>query len=358
MDENLQFSYFSGRNYEVTGYKTEELVGNSRRDVTAEKMADPNWQQHINDLEAHRPFNDFCYELLRPDGDSVHISISGTPVFDDQGVFTGYRGTGTDITKRQEAEAEFLASKEQAEFANRTKTEFLANMSHELRTPLNSILGFSEILMRETLGSHSNPKYLEYSEEIHSSGSHLLSLISEVLDLSKLEVGELGISESEIDVAETVNICIKLIEGRSYEKQILRSSEVPSNLPRLYADELHFRQILLNLLSNAVKFTPTSGAIKVSVRLSNDGEFVIEVTDTGLGIAEHDIPKVLEPFGQVHDVMTRNHEGSGLGLHLAKSFTEIHGGILEIESTLGQGTTVTLTFPKERTVRPDREKTA
>jgi len=210
--------------------------------------------------------------------------------------------------------------------------------------------------MRKTMGPHGHPKYLEYAGDIHSSGSHLLSLIGEVLDLSKLEAGELEINESDIDVAETVNASIKMIEGRSLKKRVSLSSQVPAGLPRLQVDELRFKQILLNLLSNAVKFTPTFGEVTISGGLSKDGNFVFEVSDTGLGIAEHDIPRILEPFGQVHNVMTRNHEGSGLGLPLAKSFAEIHGGTLEIESALGQGTTAILTFPKERTFRQERDK--
>ena len=228
-------------------------------------------------------------------------------------------------------------------------------MSHELRTPLNSILGFSEVLMREFLGPHGIPKYREYAEDIHYSGSHLLNLISEVLDLSKLEAGGFDLQESEIDVAETIRSCLKMVDGRSEENHICLSAIVSTGLPRLYVDELRFKQILLNLLGNAIKFTPPSGEVAVSARLSKTGDFMIEVSDTGVGIAEQDIPKVLEPFGQVRDVMTRNHEGSGLGLHLAKCFTEIHDGTLEIESILGAGTNVILTFPRERTVSQEPE---
>ncbi len=351
MDEDLRFSYFSGQNFKITGFKPEELIGKTRREVTNEDMLDEKWRRHLTDLEAHRPIDDFCYDLAAPGGKTVSISISGKPVFDADGEFQGYRGTGTDISARVMAEVALRKAKEQAEYANRAKTDFLANMSHELRTPLNSILGFSEVLMRETLGPHENAKYKEYAEDIHYSGSHLLRLISEVLDLSKLEAGEITIVEEEINVEAAIKTCIKMIEGRYAEKESPFNAKVPDDLPPMLGDEFRFKQILLNLIGNAAKFTPPDGEVTVSAEVSREGRFVIRVADTGVGIAAQDIPKVLEPFGQVHDVLTRDHEGSGLGLHLAKSFTEMHGGVLEIESALGEGTTVILTFPKERTVR-------
>ncbi|MBI1986640.1 MAG: PAS domain S-box protein, partial [Rhodospirillales bacterium] len=212
------------------------------------------------------------------------------------------------------------------------------------------VTGLSEMLMNETLGPLGSPRYREYAEDIHTSGNHLLGLISEVLDLSKIEAGELEIIESEIDVTDAVSTCVRMIEGRSPVEAPRVSVEFANGLPRLLGDERRLKQILLNLLGNAVKFTPQDGEVSVAARVSDGGRFTIEVTDTGIGIAAEDIPKVLEPFGQVRDVFTRKHEGTGLGLYLAKSFTEMHGGTLDIASALGKGTTVTLRFPKERTV--------
>jgi signal transduction histidine kinase len=272
------------------------------------------------------------------------------PVIDPAGELLGLGGIETDVTELKNAEKELRGAKEQAEFANRAKTEFLANMSHELRTPLNSILGLSEMLANQTLGPLGSAKYGEYAQDIHASGGHLLSLISEVLDLSKIEAGELEIVEDVIDVTSAVSSCVRMIEGRSPKLAPRVDVKVPGGLPKLLGDERRIKQILLNLLGNAVKFTPTDGRVSIAARVCEHGRFTIDVADTGIGIAAEDIPKVLEPFGQVRDVFTRNHEGTGLGLYLAKSFTEMHGGELSIASRLGQGTTVTLKFPKERTV--------
>ena len=272
------------------------------------------------------------------------------PIVDPSGELLGLGGIETDVTEIKRAEKNLRGAKEQAEFASRAKTEFLANMSHELRTPLNSILGLSEMLMNETLGPLGSPRYREYADDIHTSGKHLLSLISEVLDLSKIEAGELEIIESEIDVTDAVSTCVRMIEGRAPKEAPRVSVEFANGLPRLLGDERRFKQILLNLLGNAVKFTPHDGEVSVAARVCDGDRFTIEVADTGIGIAAEDIPKVLEPFGQVRDVFTRKHEGTGLGLYLAKSFTEMHGGTLDIASALGKGTTVTLRFPKERTV--------
>ncbi len=274
------------------------------------------------------------------------------PIVDQTGELLGLGGVETDVTQIKKAEKDLREAKEHAEFANRAKTEFLANMSHELRTPLNSIIGLSEMLMTETMGPLGSPKYSEYAKDIRNSGDHLLSLISEVLDLSKIEAGELEIFESEIDVTGAVTSCVRMIEGRAPVEAPRVHVKFAEGLPRLMGDERRFKQILLNLLGNSVKFTPPDGSVSVAARVCNAGRFTIEVADTGIGIAPADIPKVLEPFGQVRDVFTRNHEGTGLGLYLAKSFTEMHGGTLDIASRLGKGTTVTLRFPRERTIAP------
>ncbi|MCH7937848.1 MAG: PAS domain-containing protein, partial [Proteobacteria bacterium] len=203
------------------------------------------------------------------------------PIIDPSGELLGLGGIETDVSEIKKVEKELHAAKERAEFANRAKTEFLANMSHELRTPLNSILGFSEVLMIETFGPLGSDKYKEYAADIHSSGTHLLDLISEVLDLSKLETGQLKLIESDIDVTETVTACVRMVEGRSDEERASISTRFENGLPMLRADERRFKQILLNLIGNAVKFTPPEGSVKVSTRVSERGKFTIEVADNG-----------------------------------------------------------------------------
>ena len=334
------------------GITDEDGRGKTSYDLFPKKEADA-FMAHDKEVIESGQSREEEEEFILEDGLHTFLTVK-FPIYDQHGI-SGVGAIGTDITERKRAEDALKKAKEQAEYASRAKTDFLANMSHELRTPLNSILGFSEVLMREILGPHGNAKYKEYAEDIHYSGTHLLRLINEVLDLSKLEAGEIAIAEDEIDVAEVIKTCVKMVEGRSSDKETCLSTIFPAGLPGLRVDELRFKQILLNLLSNAIKFTPTDGEVTASARVKGDGRYVIEVADTGFGIAAADIPKVLEPFGQVDDVLTRNYEGSGLGLHLAKSFTEMHGGVLEIKSAHGEGTTVILTFPKERTV-PIRQK--
>ncbi|MCH7892505.1 MAG: PAS domain-containing protein, partial [Gemmatimonadetes bacterium] len=217
------------------------------------------------------------------------------PIVDSTGKLLGLGGVETDITELKKAEQTMRAAKEQAELASRAKTDFLANMSHELRTPLNSILGFSEVLMIETFGPLGSEKYKEYAADINSSGTHLLDLIGEILDLSKLETGKLKLIESDIDVTETVNACVRMVEGRSDEEMASIRARFENGLPMLRADERRFKQILLNLIGNAVKFTPPKGGVTVDTRVCNRGKFTIEVSDNGIGIAPEDLPKVLKP---------------------------------------------------------------
>ncbi len=244
---------------------------------------------------------------------------------------------------------------EAAAAGNQTKSQFLATMSHELRTPLNAIIGFAEILKGELFGPIQNERYKTYAGSIYDSGSHLLGLINDILDISKLDTGHLEITDEAVNINRTVSACIELVEAQASKAGVRLITAVDSKLPFLMADSRRVRQILINLLSNAVKFTPENGQVRVSAYRHGDG-LAIAVADTGIGMAAKDIPKALERFGQIDSALARKYEGTGLGLPLAKHLMELHGGTLSIESTLGKGTTVTVVFPLDRVLARVPEK--
>ena len=256
-----------------------------------------------------------------------------------------------------EAKDEAEAARQEAETANLTKSEFLANMSHELRTPLNAIIGFSGMIKGAMFGPLES-KYQDYASDINASGEHLLGIIADILDISKVEAGALDIEEEEVDLAETAVACEMMVSGRVEEAGVTLTFDVAAELPSLHADPLRLKQILLNLIANAIKFTPQGGRITVTGETNGNGGVALVVRDTGVGITKEDIPKVLEKFGQIRDGHMHAHEGTGLGLALAKSLMERHGGTLVIESEVGKGTTVTVTFPPERTKKPPGRRTA
>jgi signal transduction histidine kinase len=252
--------------------------------------------------------------------------------------------------ERKRIQQQLLEEKERAELANRAKTDFLANMSHELRTPLNAIIGFSEILKDECFGPVGSPVYKEYARHIHESGAHLLEIINDLLDLSRVEAGRTQLNESEVDVGEAVAACLRVIGERAEEGAIVISETVAADLPRLWCDARMLKQILINMLSNAVKFTPPGGSVTVSARTAAKGGLLLEIADTGIGIAEADIPKAMTPFQQIDNPMSRRFPGTGLGLPLTKSLVELHGGSFSLRSQPGVGTTVTIGFGPERVV--------
>jgi len=234
----------------------------------------------------------------------------------------------------------------QIETANQHKSEFLANMSHELRTPLNAIIGFSEVLLERLFGE-LNEKQDDYLKDIHASGKHLLSLINEILDLSKIEAGRMELETSSFDLSDAVSNALTLVRERAQRHAITLVQDVDSNLGDIAADERKFKQILLNLLSNAVKFTQDGGRIDVQAR-REDSNALISVRDTGVGIAAADQAAVFEEFRQVGTDATRKHEGTGLGLTLTKKLVELHGGKIWLESEPGKGSTFTFTIPMQR----------
>jgi len=235
--------------------------------------------------------------------------------------------------------------------ANAAKSDFLALMSHELRTPLNAIIGFSEVLGTEMMGPLGHPRYREYANDVHGAGKHLLALINDILDLSKAAAGKFELACEEIAPADIVAECLRLTRGRAHDGGLRLTSELAPGLPNLVVDRLRFKQALLNLCSNAIKFTPVGGKVHVSASQAQDGSFVLQVIDTGIGMSAEQIPLALEPFRQVASPFARHAEGTGLGLALVKSLIECHDGRLEIESALNRGTTARLILPAERTVR-------
>jgi PAS domain S-box-containing protein len=255
-----------------------------------------------------------------------------------------------DISQRKADEVALVEAKESAESANQIKSDFLANMSHELRTPLNGILGFTQMMMRETFGPMGNEKYKEYVEDVHHAGQYLVKLVNEILDISKIEAGQQKLYESPVNVADVVDSCVKMGSEQLASADLTLSCKIPQDLSLLIADETRVKQILNNLFSNAIKFTPAGGQITILVKVSDSDQMVLQVSDTGIGICKEDIPKILEPFEQVENILSRSHEGSGLGLPLVNHLVLMHGGTMKIDSVIDQGTTITISFPHERTM--------
>jgi two-component system, cell cycle sensor histidine kinase PleC len=255
-----------------------------------------------------------------------------------------------DITDRKGAEMALVSAKDEAELASRSKTEFLANMSHELRTPLNAIIGFSQVMADELMGPLGSQRYTGYARDICSSAQHLLGIISDILDVSKLEAGKSELDEEESELIAIVGDVMQLVRERARAIEIEIDIDVPGDLPPLRVDVLKLKQVLLNLITNAIKFSHAGGRVLLRASRAEDG-LVLTVGDRGIGMDEDEIATAVSRFGQVASAWSRKHPGTGLGLPLAIGLVELHGGKLTIESRKGVGTTVTVRLPRERLVR-------
>jgi signal transduction histidine kinase len=254
----------------------------------------------------------------------------------------------TDITKQKSRELELQSAKEAAERAALLKTQFLATVSHELRTPLNAIIGFSEMMRQQLFGPLGDRRYLDYLADIHQSGTHLLQVINDILDVTRIESGSLSLSEGAVELAHLVADCVRGLAAVAAEAGLTLTQEPSPDKVIFTGDAMKLTQILRNLLSNAISFTLPGGRVEVWLERLANGDIAIRIADTGIGMSAMEIQVALTPFGQISNPMTRRHQGLGLGLTLAKSLTELHGGRLEIASAVGAGTTVTVILPGKR----------
>lgn len=332
----------------IYGWGRDDLVGHEFLTVVAPEERD----------QARKNHEDFLKDGIRSSGEMKVLRKNGSMA---NALFTtaalelshGRRFQVTtimDITLRKQMEINLRLAKEQADTANQAKSTFLANMSHELRTPMNAILGFSEMMLKETFGALGNERYKDYMKDIHSSAQHLLEIINEVLDMSKIEAGRVELAEEWFDVGALVHSVNRMMDSRAFSSGLKLIGNVQNDLPGLYADPRLVRQILINLVGNALKFTNSGGTVTVSAAIIEKGVLRLSVRDEGIGIPKDKIAEALEPFGQISSAITRSKEaqGTGLGLPLAKAMAELHDGVLALESDVGKGTLVTVDFPAER----------
>jgi PAS domain S-box-containing protein len=339
----------------VSGYARDEAIGRSSLELGI--WPEPAQRAMLVErLQRDGRVRDFEVLFRLRSGQTAPFSIAAEVVrLHDQALLLL---VARDITQRRQQAEELRASKEAAEIANRAKSEFLANISHELRTPLNAIIGFSEVIRGELFGPVGVARYREYAQDIHASGEHLLAIINDLLDLSKLEAGKYELHEGRVDLARAVADCRRIVAERAVEAGIELRTALAVAPPGLRADARLVKQILLNLLTTAIKFTPAGGTVTVSAGVEADGSCALSVADTGIGMSASEIEIALAPFGQVDSALTRKHQGTGLGLPLVRSMITLHGGSLDLRSQSGVGTTVTVRFPPARVLAAAAAETA
>ncbi|MBM3581717.1 MAG: PAS domain S-box protein, partial [Alphaproteobacteria bacterium] len=341
--------YANDKFCDISKYDREELVGQNHRilnsGVHPKAFFRDIWRA-IARGEVWR--GEICNRAK--DGSLYWVDTAIVPLPNERGRPFRYFAIRIDVTQRKQMEVDLVAAKTEAEAANRFRGELLANTSHELRTPLNAVIGFSDILKTEAFGPLS-PKYREYAADINNAGRHLLRLVNDILDMSAIDAGKLDLAEERLDLVDLLKDVTRLINHRAEAGGIELRAKIPEKLPFLVADERRIKQITLNLLSNAIKFNAPGGSVTLAAGRTADGSLFFSVADTGVGMDEEEVAVAMSRFGQVDSSLARKHEGTGLGLPLAHELVELHGGRFEIASAKGRGTTVTVTFPPERTVR-------
>jgi PAS domain S-box-containing protein len=333
----------------VSGFSYAEM----RNPATWRHIIPGDDHRRVMAILGRRRLEDFPIVNVNPwvhkDGTRRQLRWSNVALPDAEGNVAMIVCIGFDITDQHQLEMTLTKAKNDAEQASRAKSEFLANMSHELRTPLNAVLGFSQVIRDRHFGDDM-ARYSEYAANIHDSGEMLLALISDILEMSKLEAGKLKLTEEIVDLVEVVESCRTMVAGRAQDGGIAFNSMLPASPVRLRGDQRALKQILLNLLSNAIKFTHPGGSVSVSASQADNGEIQLTVADTGIGIHPSALSRIFQPFFQIDHAATRTKGGTGLGLAISKHLAELHGGTIAIDSMPGIGTTVLVTLPAERAV--------
>ncbi len=325
---------------DMFGQASGDLIGRELKDLVAPR---PDAAVDASDGSAPHAVS---ATTLTPESGEIPVEFVRRPLDIPGGGF--WAVSIRDFGERNRLAEEAALTRDQAKAANKSRSEFLAMMSHELRTPLNVVIGYSEIIKGETFGPVGSPKYREYVSDIHDSGRHLLNIINDILDLSKLETGGLDLHEVDVDVVAAVNASLRLVQQRALTDGVAMELNCGDELPTLRADERKLKQIIVSLTSNAVKFTERGGRVTLNAWCRPDSGYVFQIADTGIGMALEDIPKALAPFGQIDSDLNRRYEGTGIGLPLTKALVEMHSGSIDVQSRLGAGTTVTIRFPAER----------
>ena len=326
---------------------SEEAIGKTDAEFFTEEHAQQAFADEQEVIRSGAPMEAKEEKETWPSGQDTWVSSTKAPLFDKTGEIIGTFGISRDITERVRAQVELQAAKEAAEYANRAKSDFLANMSHELRTPLNAIIGFAEILRDEIIGP-IKPEQKELATDIHTSGRHLLDMINDILDLSKIEAGTMDLDFEAFSIIETMEEVSTVVNALARKKRIQLTREFNQDIT-ITADKTKFKQILYNLLANGVKFTNEGGRVTTKLEIS-DSSLLIRVIDTGVGISPEDQEMLFHAFTQVDTSKARAHEGTGLGLALTKRLVELHGGEIWVESTVGEGSTFSFTLPLQQHV--------
>jgi signal transduction histidine kinase len=348
-DGDIYYTYISEGSRELFGVSPEEILADPQ---ALFRHHAPEYAASFRDrlLAASRELKiwDVDATIVTRSGEKKFTHAIARPTLMPDGSVV-WDGMILDATRVRQSELiAHKAARDEAEAASRAKSAFLANMSHELRTPLNAVIGFADVMSRELMGPLGHPKYVDYVHAIQSSGTLLLNLINEVLDLARIEHNKLELDESPVSLADIMDVCVRMVEQKAKESHLKIEIMKPQHTPSVQADERRLKQVLLNLLTNAIKFTPAGGTVTVAVRASPSSGVVIDVKDTGIGIAAADIAHALQPFHQIDAERARKHGGAGLGLPLSKALIELHGGTLAIDSAPGIGTTISVTLPASR----------